>query len=87
MTAEELKPHEGRRMELRFTDGYAAVVRLLDVSPGETGSELIYQVLDVLQWGPIDPAAVDLRAAHAADASEVASYLLLPEDEEDEDGA
>jgi hypothetical protein len=76
--AAELKPYEGRLLELRFTDGYAAVARLLDVAPGETGSELIYDVVEVLSWGTLNPDQIDLKAAHAADAAELESYLVIP---------
>ena len=79
MDAGELKAHEGRLLVLRFRDGYAAVVRLIDVDPGCTGAELICDVVEVLDWGPIEPAAVNHRGSHTAPAGEVASYRVLPE--------
>jgi hypothetical protein len=76
MDALAFKPYEGKILELHFTDGYSAVVKLLDVSDEHPGSDLIYDVLEVLCWGPVDPASVDLKATHATDASEVERFTL-----------
>jgi hypothetical protein len=74
-----LKAHEGQVLELRFTDGYAAVVRLLDVSEEHEDSDVIYDVLKVLSWGPIDPANVDMKAAHAAASRDLAEASVAKE--------
>jgi hypothetical protein len=76
MNALAFKPYEGKILELHFADGYSAVVKLLDVSDEHPGSNLIYDVLEVLSWGPIDPATVDRAATHAADASEIERFTL-----------
>jgi hypothetical protein len=76
MNALAFKPYEGKILELHFSDGYSAVVKLIDVSDQDPGSELIYDVLEVLSWGPVDPATVDASAAHAAAASEVERFTL-----------
>ena len=76
MDASSFKLYEGKALELHFRDGYRAVVKLLDVSEDHQGSEFIYDVLEVLSWGRVDPASVDLKAAHAADASEVTRFSV-----------
>jgi hypothetical protein len=73
-----LKAHEGSVLELRFSDGYAAVVRLLDVSEEHEDSDLVYDVLEVLNWGPVDPATVDLTAAHAAASRDLVAVVPRP---------
>lgn len=49
--ASELMPQIDRLVELRFRDGYAAVVKLLLVQPEEEPHALIYDVVTVLNWG------------------------------------
>lgn len=51
MLASELMPQIDRLVELRFRDGYAAVVKLLLVQPEEEPHALIYDVVTVLNWG------------------------------------
>jgi hypothetical protein len=74
-----LKAHEGSVLELRFSDGYAAIVKLLDVSEEHEDSDLVYDVLEVLSWGPVDPTKVDMRAAHTAASRELIALVPRPE--------
>ena len=73
----ELQRHEGRRIELHFTDGYVVRVRLIGVDADSPGTELIYQVEAVIDWGPLDPKKVKMNAAHAASAADVAQWTAL----------
>lgn len=74
-----LKPLEGKVLELRFSDDYAAVVKLLDVSEEHEDSDLVYDVLEVLNWGPVHPAKVDLSAAHVAASRDLVSVVPRPD--------
>jgi hypothetical protein len=74
-----LKAREGQVLEFRFSDGYAAVVKLLDVSEEHEDSDLIYDVLEVLNWGPVDRAKVDLSAAHAAASRDLVAVVPRPD--------
>ena len=48
-----IRCNEGKILELHFTDGYSAVVKLLDVSEEHPGSDLIYDVLEVCLGGQL----------------------------------
>ena len=74
----ELQKHVGRSVELRFNDGYVARVRLIDADPDSAPNELIYDVLEVLNWGGLDPGKVDLESAHAASVADLASWRVVP---------
>ena len=74
-----LKQHEGEVLELHFSDGYAAIVRLLDVSEEHEDSDIVYDLLEVLNWGPINPAKVDMKAAHTAASRELTSVRPRPD--------
>lgn len=80
MLASELMPQIDRLVELRFRDGYAAVVKLLLVQPEEEPHALIYDVVTVLNWGPLDPSSVDLAAAHAASIQDLMSWRPVSPD-------
>jgi hypothetical protein len=67
----DFKPFINRVVEIEFTNGYRALVKLLHISEGENEDDLIYDVVRVLDWGPLDPVRTDLTAAHAASSSEV----------------
>jgi hypothetical protein len=73
----ELKRWTGGIVELRFHNGYIARVLLIDVDPDSPPHELIYDVLEVLARGALDPAKVDRTAAHAAPAADLASWKLV----------
>lgn len=72
-----LKRLEGRRLELRFADGYVARVKLLDVDLGSRQRELVYDLEQVLSWGPVDPKRLDMKAAHAANAGDLEGWTAL----------
>ncbi len=57
----ELGELVGWTLRLLFNDGYVVDVRLLEFSPDDAPHELVYDVLEVKHWGPLDPAKVDLR--------------------------
>ena len=74
---EELKQHEGRVLELQFHDGFAVRARLIDVDADSAPHELIYNVLEVVAWGPFRAGSIDLRPSHAASAAELSSWKVL----------
>jgi hypothetical protein len=71
-----LKPFENKHIELRFNNGYVAHVRLVDVDADQADRELIYDVVKVLDWGPVDPKAVKGNT-HSAGAAEIVSWRSL----------
>jgi hypothetical protein len=75
----ELKALVGEILELRFVDGYAAIVRLLAVTEEHHDSDFVYDVPDVLDWGPIDPRTVDRNEVHTAASRELVSVQRSPE--------
>lgn len=75
----ELKEHVGRIVELTFADGYIAHVRLILVQPEEEPHGLIYDLVKVIAWGPVDPARIHQAAAHAASIAEVSNWHLVAE--------
>jgi len=74
----DLKKNTGRTMELRFTDGYVVRARLISVDPDSAPNDLVYDVVEVMSWGPLDPAKVDLKSAHSASAAQLASWRVVP---------
>ena len=73
----ELAKHTGRRVQLRFVDGYVANVTLIDVDADSRGTELIYEVDTVVAWGSFDATKVDPKAVPAADAADVVAWSSL----------
>ena len=74
---EELKRLERSTLEFRFANGYAVRVRLLVVDPKSPAHELIYEVIEVLDWGAMDPAMVRLKAPQAAAVADLVSWKVL----------
>lgn len=71
----ELKQHEGHVLELRFKDGFTVRARLIDVDPHSNRHELIYDPLEVLDWGPLKPGSIQPHATAAA--AELDSWTAL----------
>jgi hypothetical protein len=75
----ELKTHEGETLELRFADGYAAIVRLLDVSEEHEDSDIVYDVLEVLNWGSVNPRTVVPKAVYTAASRDLVKVEFRPD--------
>jgi hypothetical protein len=75
MRPDDLKLYIDRVVEIEFTNGYRALVKLLHISEGEDENDLIYDVVRILDWGSLDPARIDSNAAHAASSSEVRRFV------------
>ncbi len=79
MKATELIPLANQRVRMRFADGQVVVAKILSVDPHSPGREVVYDVLEVLNWGSVDPDSVDRTAAAAAGVGEILEVQLLAE--------
>ncbi len=70
----ELKLQEGHVLELHFKDGFTVLARLIDVDPRSKSHELIYDTLQVLDWGPVAPGSVQPHTTADAAASDLESW-------------
>lgn len=77
MNAQDLKKLEGRRVELRFHDGHKVRCRLVDVDPDSPGRELVYDELEVVEWGAVSPGTINLSDAASAALTDVADVKVL----------
>jgi hypothetical protein len=73
----ELKLQEGHVLELRFKAGFTVRARLIDVDPHSKPPELIYDPLEVLEWGPLTPGSVHPHATATAAAIDLESWTAV----------
>jgi len=77
LKAQDLKKFEGRRIELHFRDGHKVRCRLVDVDADSPGRELIYDELEVVEWGTVLPGTINLEDAASTALSDVADVRVL----------
>ena len=74
----ELKHQEGHVLELHFKNGFTVRARLIDVDPRSKAHELIYDPVQVLEWGPVAPGTVNPHTTVAAAAGDLESWAAVP---------
>jgi len=72
----ELKLQEGHVLELHFKDGFTVRARLIDVDPRTKAHELIYDTIEVLEWGQRAPGSVHPHTTATAAASDLESWAI-----------
>lgn len=73
----QLKLQEGHVVELHFKAGFTVRARLIDVDPHSKPPELIYDPIEVLEWGPRAPGSVHPHSTATSAASDLESWTAV----------
>ena len=76
VTAKELERSKNKVLDLVFKDGHAVRAKLLTVDI-HAPEEIIYDILEVLTPGPLDPAIIKPGTVAAGDPAHLASYRIV----------
>jgi hypothetical protein len=71
MESRQLMEFQGKTVQIGFPDGQRVIAKIISVDSGSPGTEVVYDVKEVLEWGKVDPRQVDPKAVAAASADEI----------------
>jgi hypothetical protein len=75
--ADDLLAHMGRVVQLYFWDGNAVEAKLLCIDRDASGSELIYDVVKVVDVGSLDPSKVQQGVVYVCSLADLRGWQLL----------